>query len=203
MGKKADEMSKVVKNSQRKVDTPDPAKAVVQPRRYIVAPKVVDKHGYNIVQTVFDWWVATGSKFLTKAGPMHWISFTQLFLDFQLATGHCGPTYRDLVWHDDDSIFEGTTLPDWGQRARWFQLLLKGFWKENHVAVEIKSGPPFSAMVQCWMVNVRIPWCKDRLDMVDECILKSVGVLRRGKEIRALPRFHLDESMAVPLTNGG
>ena len=203
VGKKADEMSKVVKNSQRKVDTPDPAKAVVQPRRYIVAPKLVDKHGYNIVQTVFDWWVATGSKFLTKAGPMHWISFTQLFLDFQLATGHCGPTYRDLVWHDDDSIFEGTTLPDWGQRARWFQLLLKGFWKENHVAVEIKSGPPFSAMVQCWMVNVRIPWCKDRLDMVDECILKSVGVLRRGKKIRALPRFHLDESMAVPLTNGG
>ena len=168
IGKQADEMGKVAKPSQRKVDIPEPAKAVVQPQRYIVGPRLVKKHGLNIVQTVFDWWTATGAKFLTKAGPMYWLSVTQLFVDFQLATGHCGPTYHDTIWHDDDSIFEGLALPDWGQRARWFQLLLKGFWKDNKVAVEVKSGPPFSASVLSWMVNARIPWCKDRLDVVDE-----------------------------------
>lgn len=203
VGKQADSWSKTHKHSQRKVDTPEIAKAVVQPKRYIVPPKLVNKHGYNIVQCVFDWWISTGADFLTKAGPMHWISFTQLFADFQMATGRLGPTYHDLTWHDDDSIFQGNDLPDWGQRARWFQLLLKGFWKENGVTLEIKSGPPFSAALMCWMVAVRIPWCQKRLDFVDQQVTKCIGVLRRGKDIRALDNFESVDFMAVPLASGG
>ena len=203
IGKQADSLIKTTKPIQRKVDLPDEAKVVVQPRQYEITTTLIRKHGFNIVQVLRDWWVNTGAVFLNHAGPLHWISFTQLFIDFQLATGHVGPTYCDLQWFEDDSVFPLDSMPDWGKHARWFQLLLKGFWLENGVKLEFKSGPPFSSSIQCWMVNVRLPWSSVRLDFIDKAMLDRRGVLRRGKDIRLISHFALDSQMAVPLTSGG
>ena len=203
IGKQADSLLKATKPIQRKVDSPEEAFVVVQPRTYEVAATLIRKHGYNIVQTIHDWWVNTGAIYLNKAGPVHWISFAQLFIDFQLATGQVGPTYRDLQWYEDDAVFASDSKPDWGQHARWFQLLLKGFWKANDVKLIFKSGPAFSSCIQCWMVCVKIPWCSKRLDTIDKALLECHGVLRRGKEIHAFPHFSLDSEMAVPLTSRG
>lgn len=205
IGKQADSLIKATKPIQRKVDLPEEAKVVVQPRQYQyeITTTLIRKHGFNIVQVLRDWWVNTGAVFLNHAGSLQWISFTQLFIDFQLATGHVGPTYRDLQWFEDDSVFPLDSLPDWGKHARWFQLLLKGFWLENGVKLEFKSGPPFSSSIQCWMVNVRLPWSSVRLDFIDKALLDRRGVLRRGKDIRLISHFALDSQMAVPLTSGG
>ena len=114
-----------------------------------------------------------------------------------------GPTYRDLQWFEDDTCFSLDSLPHWGQHARWFQLLLKGFWHENGVQLDFKSGPPFSSSLQCWMVNARLPWCSDRLDVIDRALLDRCGVLRRGKDIHTIVHFSVDSRMAVPLTTRG
>ena len=203
IGKQADSLTKATKPIQRKVEAPAEAKVVVQPRSYAITTTLIRKHGYNIVQLLYDWWVNTGAVFLNRAGPLHWISFTQLFVDFQLSTGHVGPTYRDLQWFEDDTCFSLDSLPHWGQHARWFQLLLKGFWHENGVQLDFKSGPPFSSSLQCWMVNARLPWCSDRLDVIDRALLDRCGVLRRGKDIHTIVHFSVDSRMAVPLTTRG
>ena len=203
IGKCADSLQKASKYSQRKVDTPEIAKTIVSPKQYVLSSMFLKKHGITVAQDVHDWWMNTGASFLNRSGAIQWISFTQLYIDFQLATGKIGPTYRDLTWYEDDTIFDSESYPDWGQFARWFQLMLKFYWRENGLQLEIKSGPPFSCSLNCWMVNVRLKWCPMRLEIVDQVVVKDYGVLRRGKEIRHLSRFALDSRMAVPLTNRG
>ncbi len=114
-----------------------------------------------------------------------------------------GPTYRDLTWYEDDRHYDIDALPDWGQHARWFQLMLKFYWKENAISLEFKSGPPFSGSIQCWMVNVRLRWCSNRLGIIDKQLNDRFGFLRRGKDIHRITHFSLDSRMAVPLTKRG
>ncbi len=201
---------KQIEKKRKAVERPKPViqkgivQRVVQPVRYVQAHSLIRKHGAMIVNLLHNWWQGTGSVYLGNPAEMVWVSFAQLFADFQLSTGAVGPTFKQLQWFGDDSPFPEGSKPTWGERARWFQLLLKQYWSTNKVPIETKSCPPFSGCIMCWMVCARITWNASRLEWIDQHLqMKLGGALRQGKKIRELDHFQVDGRFVIPTNNGG
>lgn len=185
-----------VKSVAPPVVPPEPV--IQQPKQYGLTKQLVAKHGDWILQQVHSWWQFTGKQFLSAHGQLRWISFIQLFTDFQLSTGLEGPTFLKTKWYPDSSVFPACDKPGWGAHSRWFQLLLKGYWKSNGLSIAVKSGPPHSSALSFWAVNAHIHWDETRLERIDAAILEAHGgCIRVGKDIKHLPHFLRCTDMAM------
>lgn len=115
-----------------------------------------------------------------------------------MTMGVQGPVFYGAKWFSSPSVFPVDQMPTWGRHARWFQLLLKNYWKVNKLHLAVKSGPPESAVLQCWMVNVRLLWDSKRLRLVDEAMRNQLdGCIRFGKQIHQLAHFPRHSEMGV------
>ena len=178
--------------------TDEPTKIVKQPQRYYIHRTLSDKFGEQMCTLIHEWWAGTGQVFLQRSEPLQWISFAQLFADFQMTMGVPGPVFLGTKWYSSPDIFPADRQPTWGQHSRWFQLLLKNFWKANNLILSVKSGPPESSVLQCWMVNVRLIWDSKRLFLVDAAMRSQAdGCIRIGKHIHTLAHFPRHSEMGV------
>lgn len=204
VGRKADRCNKESAPKTRPCATPEVAQRVAQPIRYVQAHSLIRKHGLYIVDLVDRWWQQTGKSFLAQSTTLIWVSFAQLFADFQLSTGAVGPTFKALKWYGNADPFDDGAKPNWGEHARWFQLLLKQYWKTNRLMIDVKSCPPFSGCVMCWMVCAKISWHEKRLDWIDQALQGQLGgALRVGKHLRRMEHLPLDARFGIPTNNGG
>ena len=198
VGRLADDSRKKseVKSVAPQLVPPEPV--IQQPKQYGLTKQLVAKHGDWILQQVHSWWQFTGKQFLSAHGQLRWISFIQLFTDFQLSTGLEGPTFLKTKWYPDSSVFPACDKPGWGAHSRWFQLLLKGYWKSNGLSIAVKSGPPHSSALSFWAVNAHLQWDETRLERIDGAILEAHGgCFRVGKDIKHLPHFLRCTDMAM------
>ena len=190
VGRRSD---KQMKAGHGKVKTFAPVSQIAmipQPRSYQITTAMSNKHGDWTMRQIHEWWQQTGRKFLSTEGQLRWISFIQLFADFQLSTGQQGPTFLKNKWYPDASCFSVCDRPDWGAHSRWFQLLLKGYWKSNEVNIAVKSGPPFSSALSFWAVNAKLYWSEERLAAIDAAILAAYGsAISIGQNVRQLTHF--------------
>ena len=205
VGRKADRERQKPVDVQKRVEKSKEVQQIVQPMRYVQAHSLIRKHGLSIVELVHQWWQGTGRRFLNAPSTLVWISFAQLFADFQLTTGAVGPTFKKLKWYSDDAPFPAGSKPNWGEHSRWFQLLLKQYWVTNKVPIEIRSCPPYSGCIMCWMVCARLSWSEQRLAVIDQILLQRLGgALRKGKNIRDVHHFSVDDRFLIPaVTSGG
>ena len=188
----------IKRSKPRRIGSQEDHVRVEQPTQYRVHAGLIRKFGDEMSQLIHDWWQGTGKIFLQRTGPLQWISFSQLFADFQMTMCVQGPVFFGQKWVSSPSVFPADQQPTWGRHARWFQLLLKDYWKFNKLHLHVKSGPPESAILQCWMVNVRLLWDANRLRIVDEAMRKQTdGCIRVGKLIHQFAHFPRHSEMGV------
>ena len=161
-------------------------------------------YGDAMVRHISSWFWFTLSP---DAEDVSWVSHSQLYLDFQLATGEVGPVHHGK-WRDGNSIpwlqMRGFTFK---QRVRWFVKMLKEILRHQGVVVQFAYGLPDSQLLQFHTGLFALPWPKTHLSLVDRWLFKAGGgiTFRRGaKALDALPFAQRSGDFAlVPITSLG
>ena len=119
-------------------------------------PKFARLYGTAIFHKVARWF----SPRLTdnQGGEPIWISFVQLYIDFQLAWGHPGPLRIQNQWVDIDSrpYLAAATYP-FKQRVRWFRQCMKAFFAEASITAGLEQCRPRSETIQAFVPSVSLP----------------------------------------------
>ena len=140
-----------------------------------------------MVQVVLSWfWTTLSGRSLDD---LVWVSHPQLYLDFQLATGHRGPIH-DGKWRDGNLV-EMISLSKFAfrTRARWFTKLLKECLHHAGQRFVCNYCVPASSVLQFHTGTIALPWPRWRLDAVDSWILRRMpcGIRRSGEGLDSLP----------------
>ena len=138
---------------------------------------------------------------------LKWVSHFQLYVDFQLATGHPGPIHCGQ-WRDG-SLMPWLSLQGYGfkQRVRWFTKILKEILRHQGIRIQMGYGLPLSHVLGLHTGMLAVPWPKFHLDMVDQWLLQAGGgtTFRRGsKALEWLPFASRDDALpGICLTSLG
>ena len=79
-----------------------------------------------------------------------WISFTQLYIHFQICTGHAGLVKQGRAWQDPKENL--LIIPEnfsFRERCKWFRLALQQLWKAADFQIATASTRPASQVLQC------------------------------------------------------
>jgi hypothetical protein len=133
--------------------------------------------------------------FLPGQEGAQWVSFAELFVDFQRHTGHFGPLLISGKWRDPAVNLD--CLPQrfsFRARCKWFRLSLQALWKTAQVTVSrqtrrSQSSYCIHAHVGCAFVQCRA----DRLRQTNDVIVAFAKkpILGQGEALDQLPwQFH-------------
>ncbi len=162
------------------------------------------KFGHPAVSWVHQWWSKTGRGFLAAPSKLQWISFLQLYIDYQLCTGQGGPLLWNSRWFFGDRFQDEDYHPGYVKRCKWFQMLLKHYWLSNGFEFRSRSIRPASGAICCWLVTVELCWPQERLDRIDAVILElNKGGLHKGIHVDAFSHMPILEDWAVGSPNTG
>ena len=130
-----------------------------------------------------------------------WVSFVQLYVDFQLAWGHPGPLKVQSRWVDvDQRPYLATEIYAFKLRVRWFRQLLKSVWKEARVQVALEQlCRPASDVIHAFLPSASLPWDSRAVAETDHWLgthLQSPCV-RNAAALQALPLAAQSGSMVV------
>ena len=158
-------------------------------------------YGYPMVQVVLSWfWSVLHSP---RLGPMQWVSHFQLYLDFQISTGHDGPIH-DKGWKNSADV-PGHHMCSHGFkiRTRWFTKVLKECLRHLQISLAFCFGRPASRYLSLHCGCIGLPWPVHRLDVVDEFLRVhlSAAATRDGKVLDSLPLAGRGTLDAVPLVD--
>jgi len=121
---------------------------------------------------------------------VRWISFVQLYIDFQMCWGNPGPLRVRNQWVDI-ARRPYLTLAGFSfrQRVKWFRQLLKAVWKEASADVGLAQCRPHSTMVQAYVQCASVPWATHALQTVDTWLAESLTspCTRNASALTALP----------------
>ena len=159
-----------------------------------VPAQAVRWYGDAAVRSILSWyWQAT----FESTSEVIWVSQFQLYLDFQLSGG-CGPTKFDR-WRDGSETphLDLLSIP-FQTRVRWFSKVLKESLRHHGQGSAYSYCRPFSKSLFLHTGCIAAPWCKQRINAIDDWILRFSpgGVFRNSKliEVEGLPMAALDPS---------
>ena len=97
-----------------------------------------------------------------------WMTFSQLYIDYQLAWNHPGPLRIHGQWIDTDQrTYVAAERFQFKQRVRWFKQLVKSVWKEVGIDAALAQTRPAGHMVQAYLPAASVPWPQVQIDKVD------------------------------------
>ena len=172
---------------------------IVVPPCVTVTRVFSNKYGAVFSQKLLQWWLQTGHVFLKREGKLRWISYTQLFCDFLLGTGHHGVWLLDGRWGIDPAEVPPERFPNFAQRSRWFQMALKVFWKQCDVCIVTKLQRPSSSTLACWQSSALVLWDDWRLEQVDSEIHRQLGYVDKSVALEKLDHLKPNGAMMVDL----
>ena len=133
-------------------------------------------------------------------GDLRWVSFAQLYLDFQMCWGLPGPLRVQNLWVDI-SMRPHLTITGFSfkQQVKWFRQLLKSVWKESSVLVAMEQCRPHSSMVQAFVQSASLPWAHFALHTVDNWLAENLlqPCTRNAGALQRLPAPPKCQEMAV------
>ena len=144
---------------------------------------------HTIADEFLAWW---HSGVNCPDSPVRWVSFCQLYIDWQLQTGHPGMLKSHNRWVDP-LVVQGCT-PEMYQfklRSKWWRLTIQQFIKDHGIKTRWINGRPASTMLQCFLGCISLPWSNQRLIAVDDWLrlhLRSPA-LGQGQALEVLPLF--------------
>lgn len=195
---------------QDSVSVPDPVTAPVRPTREFVPwfvlgrwrgemlPHAARLFGTEIVRKTISWFFARLAQG-PEATPI-WISFAQLYLDFQLSWGHPGPLQIQKKWVDSDHrpYLDAGTF-SFKLRVRWFRQMLKKIWKEAGVCLGLDQCRPKSIQLQAFLPSASIPWDTRMLDEVEQWLEVTLQrpCVRNAAALLSLPLAAQNRNMRI------
>ena len=157
-------------------------------------------YGETMARQLWQWFKAIST---SGARQMH-LSFVQLYVDWQMASGLVGPVY-DVDRHrwvnpnlPDSAKFRGH---DAFLMTKWFGRALRDIMKRAGFPLQCKFSRPESTSLLNWQTCCQIPYGDARLRAVDAWLkvhLPAGVSRRRGAATRFLPLVARDDCMAVP-----
>ena len=150
-------------------------------------PKVARLFGPSHVQRVARWF---WDRLLPTDSNLVWVSFSQLYIDFQLAWNHPGPIKVHQQWIDTDlRRYVAAERFSFRQRVKWFKQLMKAFWKEAGLAVAMAQTRPLSMMLQAYLPAASLPWPSQAIEKVDTRLASQLTApcTRDAAVLAALP----------------
>ena len=146
-----------------------------------------ERFGFRQTSLVFAWLQQAMEKSIDVAPA--WISFYQLFVDFQCSTGEAGPVYSD-GWVDPHSRPNILQTPvDFRKRCTWFTKLFKHVATAGDATIHTSTARPDSISLQLHAPVIWISWPRDRLSWIEAWFGRhlSQAATREGHSLRSLP----------------
>ena len=161
-------------------------------------PTLARLFGDAHVQRATRWFLARLAQ--GDSSTVVWVSFVQLYIDYQLCWGNAGPLRVNNTWVDaatrpylaaEDYTFR--------QRVHWFRQMIKGLVKEAGIVAAFAQCRPRSEAVQTYMQSISLPWCGHALQEVDAWLLRNLEgpCVREGSSLLKLPLASKSRQMAV------
>jgi ribonuclease HI len=136
----------------------------------------------------------------TSVGDLRWVSFAQLYLDFQMCWGLPGPLRVQNLWVDISMRPHLTTTGfSFKQQVKWFRQLLKSVWKEASAHIAMEQCRPHSSMVQAFVQCASLPWAPFALHTVDNWLAANLlqPCTRNAGALLRLPAPPKCQEMAI------
>eukprot|EP00435_Cladocopium_sp_Y103_P000340 s1234_g1.t1 len=100
----------------------------------------------------------------TPDAEVVWVSFVQLYIDYQLTWGNPGPMRIQGQWVDvANRPYLDAERFSFKQRVRWFRQLIKGFLQKAQITASMVQCRPLSTSIQTYVPSVALPWRKQAL----------------------------------------
>jgi len=146
-----------------------------------------ERFGFRQTSLLFEW-LRHAVDQSVGAQPA-WISFYQLYVDFQCATGDVGPIYNN-GWVDPKYRPKILQVPaDFRKRCMWFAKLFKHVVQRCGGVIHQATTRPESVLLQLHAPSVWIQWPSERLSWIEQWLglHLSKSATREGSSLRALP----------------
>ena len=138
---------------------------VMEPPRQIPPTNSIRVLGRVHAARLLHWWNGVVD---VQQFPLQWVSFSQLYLLYQLQVRHIGAVRCGRNWSDPD--LHPALLPEqWSFRCRskWFRLQLQQLWKDSKWVVKTATLRPASSRLACHIGCASIPVKPQYLVQVD------------------------------------
>lgn len=168
------------------------------PSGALTAPPVAArKYGYDMVARMLAWW----SKRVQPGAPSErqWLSFSQLYVDYQLTYGCPGPLRLNQQWvdaahrkHLDVERF------DFNQRSKWFRQALKQVLQEAGFTLSFSNSRPSTTVIVAYVSCAAVSWDRWCIEQVDGWMSQHLGQCARSVHtLKSLPLASRRLAMAV------
>eukprot|EP00438_Fugacium_kawagutii_P025943 Skav207668 [mRNA] locus=scaffold1857:201496:204756:+ [translate_table: standard] len=171
----------------------------------VVGASLVRKYGFRYVQMLYSWMRMISDMPTFDHSRPCWVASYQLYIDWNLTTGHPGPVVRSGAWqteHADSTVF----LPGYKFKTlcRWWSHTLNDLLVYFGNAVERRFTRPESSILCLHCGCFWVPWPPERLQIVDGWFASRVQtvVTRQGVALDALQPSGRDAKVpALTLTH--
>lgn len=165
-----------------------------------VLPQLALTYGDGHARRAVAWWTQR----TRDAGTTEvcWMSFVQLFVDFNLAFGQPGPLKVNKHWVDVASRpYVSHDAINLRVKLRWFRRFVQNMLKEGHVQVQYEQCRPESCAVQAFVQCVSIRWSAWHRERVDAWLLNNLSIpcTRNAAAVLTLPVIPRDPGMSVEM----
>ena len=158
------------------------------------------EYGAGLAQRVLQWWSArtTGD----NVGPVRWITFAHLYVDYQLTWGCPGPIKSGKNWLDPSTrLYINPERHPFLLRCKWFKRCLKFFWKHSGHAVGLALCRGEGESIQSFVPSASICWCPVSWAGAEHWLSVEIGgsCPRGTKKLQALPIAKASQRYALML----
>ena len=163
-----------------------------------IPPAFAGEYGAGLAQRVYNWWQArtTGA----TVGPLRWITFAHLYVDYQLAYGCPGPIKSGSKWLDPLTrpYLEPEKHP-FLHRLKWFKRCLKYFWKHTDLVVGLAFCRGEGESIQSFVAAAALPWCTVSWAGAEHWLSQELvqPCLRGTQSLQALPVVKAQQRYAI------
>ena len=114
------------------------------------------QYGWGHAERAVRWW---SRRTADSDQPLRWISFVQLYIDFQLTFGCPGPIKHKTQWLDVSTRpFLDVNKYPFRDRMRWFRRFIQNMLKAAHVEARFEQCRPESDCLQAFLPSMAVCW---------------------------------------------
>ena len=141
--------------------------------------------GLTIAGMMEQWW----GSLIDPAGEVQWISYAQLYIDWQLEMAHPGPLKIQGKWYDGGQFGVTPESFTFRQRSKWFRLCVQQWARDLNISFAKVTTRPSSVWLACHIGAASIPILQSRRLRCEEWLRQrlTAPVVGLGEHLDCLP----------------
>ena len=156
------------------------------------------EYGMGMIQRLTTWWTERSTSM--TAEPIRWISFTHLYLDWQMTWGCAGPIKHGGGWLDPCTrrYLEPERHP-FLARVKWFRRMLKKIWQVTSQRIGMAQCRCWGEMIQSFVNSASIRWDTACLLQTENWLQHTLSepCCRGTTALKSLPIARRNSGMAL------